>query len=62
MTNSADSDQLASEEETKLICIYTVCKGRVYPDSAGPGLNVRTGMVRNLCVPIFRVNIVFSKE
>ena len=36
MANSADSDQLASE----LIWIYTVCKGRVYPGSAGLGLNI----------------------
>ena len=34
MANSADPDQLAS-----LIWIYTVCKGRVYPGSAGQGLN-----------------------
>ena len=32
MANSADIDQLA-------IWIYTVCKGRVYPGSAGQGLN-----------------------
>ena len=31
MTNSEDPDQLAS----KLIWIYTVCKGRTYPGSAG---------------------------
>ena len=36
MANSADPDQLASEEQ--LIWIYTVCTGRVYPGSAGPGL------------------------
>ena len=35
MANSADTDQLA---EAKLIWIYTVCKGRIYPSSAGPGL------------------------
>ena len=34
MANSADPDQLASS----LIWIYTVCKGRVYPGSAGQGL------------------------
>ena len=32
MANGADPDQLASSE---LIWIYTVCKGRIYPDSAG---------------------------
>ena len=34
MTNSTDPDQLASS----LIWICTVCKGRVYPGSAGQGL------------------------
>ena len=34
MANSADPDQLASS----LIWIYNVCKCRVYPGSAGPGL------------------------
>ena len=34
MTNSADPDQFRSE----LIWIYTVCKDRVYPGSAGQGL------------------------
>ena len=37
MTNSADLDQLASNQ---LIWICTVCKGRVYPGSAGQGLNM----------------------
>ena len=32
MANSADSDQF---------WIYTICKGRVYLDSAGPGLKIR---------------------
>ena len=36
MTNSADPDQLASSEAN--IWIYTVCKDRVYPGSAGQGL------------------------
>ena len=36
MANSVDPDQLASESQ--LIWIYTVCKGRVYPGSAGHGL------------------------
>ena len=31
MANSADPDQFRSQ----LIWIYTVCKGRVYPGSAG---------------------------
>ena len=35
MANSTDPDQLASEQP---IWIYTVCKGRVYPGSAGLGL------------------------
>ena len=35
MLNSVDPDQLASSE---LIWISTVCKGRVYPGSAGQGL------------------------
>ena len=37
MTNSVDSDQLASSEANTWI--YTVCKGTVYPGSAGQGLN-----------------------
>ena len=37
MTNSADLDQLASSSEAN-IWIYTVYKGRTYPDSAGLGL------------------------
>ena len=36
MANSIDPDQLASEDAN--IWIYTVCKGRVYPGSAGQGL------------------------
>ena len=35
MAKSADPDQLASSE---LIWTYTVCKGKVYPGSAGLGL------------------------
>ena len=35
MANSADQDQLASSE---LTWIYTVCKGRVDPGSAGQEL------------------------
>ena len=35
MANSADPDQLADLD----LWIYTVCKGRVYPGSAGQGLN-----------------------
>ena len=37
MTNSANPDQLASER-SQLIWIYTVCKDRANPGSAGPGL------------------------
>ena len=36
MANSADPEQLASSSQ--LIWIYTVCKGRAYTGSAGPGL------------------------
>ena len=36
MANSADLDQLASSSQ--LIWIYTVCKGRTYPGTAGQGL------------------------
>ena len=36
MTNSADPDQLASSEA--VIWIYSVCKDRLYPGSAGLGL------------------------
>ena len=35
MANSADPDQFRSQ----LIWIYTVCKGRAYPGSAGQGLS-----------------------
>ena len=38
MTNSADPDQLVLISQ--LIWIYTVCKGRVYPDSAVQGLTL----------------------
>ena len=40
MANSADPDQLASSARSRsqLIWIYTVCKGREYPGSAGQGL------------------------
>ena len=34
MANSADPDQLASSE-AKMIWIYTVCKGKVYPGISG---------------------------
>ena len=40
MINSVDPDQLAS--------IYTVCKGRVYPGSAGQGLKPIEDMVKVL--------------
>ena len=39
MASSADPDQLASSEG-----IYTVCKGKVYPGSAGQGLIVIIGI------------------
>ena len=35
MANSADPDQL----DSSLIRIYTVCKSRIYPGSAGQELN-----------------------
>ena len=38
MANSVDLDQLVSEANRS--GIYTICKGRVYPGSAGLGLNV----------------------
>ena len=38
MANNADPDQLAFRSQ--LIWIYTVCKGRVYPGSAGQGLKL----------------------
>ena len=38
MINSADPDQVASESQ--LIWIYTVCKGRAYPGSAGQVLTL----------------------
>ena len=38
MANSGDPDQLASSVLSQLIWIYTVCKGRTYPGSAGLGL------------------------
>ena len=37
MTNSADPDLLASWKPTDL-ALHSVCKGRVYPGSAGLGL------------------------
>ena len=43
MTNSADPDQLASSQ---LIWIYTVCKGRVYPGSAGQELKQNLDYVK----------------
>ena len=50
MTNSADPDQLASRN--RLIWIYTVCKDKAYPGSAGPGLlDVKTiCMATGVCV------------
>ena len=43
MANSAESDQLASRSQ--LIWIFTVCKDRVYPGSAGQGLKVAVSMI-----------------
>ena len=45
MANSADPDQLASAGQ--LIWIYNVCKGKVYPGSAGQGLKLP---YLNLCL------------
>ena len=39
MANSADPDQFGFYR-SQLIWIHTVCKGRAYPGSAGPGLNI----------------------
>ena len=47
--------------QSQLIWIYTVCKGRVYPGSAGQGLIcsfIRTSTVRSYGVQIFRVNML----
>ena len=41
MTNSADPDLF------QLIWIYTVCKDRVYPDSAGQGLTLSTLLAKS---------------
>ena len=44
MANSADPDQLASSDgffRSQLIWIYTVCKDRTYPGSAGQGLSIQ---------------------
>ena len=48
MANSADPDQLASSD---LIWIYTVCKGRVYPGSAGQGLTMYICLYKHLNIP-----------
>ena len=45
---SADPDQMASRSQ--LIWIYTVCKGRVYPGSAGLGLKGTARLVKNVSV------------
>ena len=44
MANSADPDQLASSA-SQLIWIYTVCKGMVYPGSAGEGLMAKQNVL-----------------
>ena len=53
MTNSTDPDQLASSE------LYTVCKGRVYPGSAGQGLRkVSNSKKTTSCLQkVFRQNM-----
>ena len=52
MPNSVDTDQSASEE-AKLIWIYTVCKGKAYPSSAGPALKYLTALRRLGTLGIF---------
>ena len=46
MPNRADPDQFGFFR-CQLIWIYTVCKGRAYPGSAGPGLNASVQIVAN---------------
>ena len=46
MANSADPDQL------QLIWIYTVCKGWVYPGSAGQGLKLLSPVKHLLLNPM----------
>ena len=64
MTNSADPDQLASSEA--IWSGHTVCKGRIYPGSAGQGLDIfseRDHMIcfssSNLYVHQFVANVAF---
>ena len=38
---------------SQLICIYTVCKGRRYPGSAGLGLNINTSKLLVWAQPIW---------
>ena len=40
MANSVELDQLVGFRSQQ-IWLYTICNGRVYPGSAGLGLNVR---------------------
>ena len=47
MANSADHDQFCFFR-SQLICIYTICKGTVYPGSAGQGLNSWKHDVRHI--------------
>ena len=47
MANSADTDQLASSDQ--LIWIFTVCKGRAYPGSAGLGLILSLFVGKSKC-------------
>ena len=47
MSNSADPDQLASSEANR--SGSTVCKGRVYPGSAGQGFMTHQPLWAILC-------------
>ena len=48
MANSADPDQC------QVIWIYTVCKGRVYPGSAGQGLSIKLNISSH-----FKISFLF---
>ena len=60
MANSADPDLLASEVgffRSQLIWIYTACKGRIYPGSAGQGL-----IFNSSCITVVAVVNVEVKQ
>ena len=59
MANSADPDQLASSSQQ--IWIYTVCKGRVFPGSAGQGLNMYCN-IRNVKPIMFVTQQFYSRK